>query len=135
MTIFDWYILKLFARIFLVCFVSIAGLFIVVHIFTNLDEMNNNTRLAGGIPQIAKQFYLPRLALFFDQMAPLLILVAAILAYTLLQRNNETTALEAAGVSKARITRPLFFGAIFLIAISVVNREVIRANHGHLPSL
>ncbi len=129
MTIFDWYILRLFAKIFLVCFVSIAGLFIVVHVFTNFEEMNTNTQLVGGVVEIARQFYLPRLALFFDQMAPLLILVAAIFAFTLLQRNNETIALEAGGVSKARIARPLFFGAIALIALSVLNREFILPKH------
>ena len=129
MTIFDWYILRLFAKIFLVCFVSIAGLFVVVHIFTNIEEMNNNTQMVGGVTEIARQFYLPRLALFFDQMAALLILVAAIFAYTLLQRNNETTALEAGGVSKARIARPLFYGAIALVIITVLNREFVLPKH------
>jgi len=113
----------MFAKIFLVCFFSIQGLFIVGHIFTNLDEIIEITERGGGISYTIREFYWPRICLFFDQTFALLTLTAAIFAYVFLQRSNQTVAVEAGGISKSRIVRPLIGVAIILLGVSVVNRE------------
>ncbi len=129
MTTFDWYILRLFAKILIICFLALSGLYVTVHLFTNLDEVQAISAELGGAKEMAEQFYFPRILLFFDQTASLLILASAIFAFTLLQRNNEITALEAAGISKSRIARPLFWAAMLLVGLSVINREYLIPQH------
>ena len=61
MTIVDQYLLFLFIKIFLVCFLSFTGLFIVVHLFSNLDELAALSK-SRGWPQLMWEFYGPRVA-------------------------------------------------------------------------
>ncbi len=42
----------------------------------------------------------------------------------MMQRRREMTAIEAAGIPKSRLVRPIFFAAIFVLGISVLNREL-----------
>ena len=124
MTIFDRYLFFLFIKTFLVCFVSFSGLFVVGHLFSNLDEMQTIAETTGwaGTFQV---FYLPRVAAMFDKTAGILTLAAAIFSISLMQRRREMTAIEAAGITKARILRPVFLLAIVIIALTVANREML----------
>lgn len=122
MTIVDRYLLFLFLRTFLVCFASFAGLFVVVHLFSNLDELVAISKSIGW-GNLLIEFYLPRIADLFDKMAGIITLVAAIFAVSLLQRRREMTAIEASGITKARILRPIFLVAVGVIALTVINRE------------
>jgi len=61
-----------------------------------------------GWPKLFQEFYLPRIAELFDKTAGIITLVAAIFSVSLLQRRREMTAIEAAGITKARILRPVF---------------------------
>lgn len=100
MTIFDRYLLFQFSKIFLICFASMAGLFVVFHIFTNLDEVVEISGTTGGFHRLVQEFYGPRVLDFFNRMAAVLILVAAVFSLALMQRRRETTATEAAGITK-----------------------------------
>lgn len=121
MTIVDRYLFFLFLKTFLICFVSFTGLYIVVHLFSNLDEMVALS--TDGWPTLLYEFYGPRVAELFDKTAGILILVAAIFSVSLLQRRREFTAIEAAGITKARILRSVFLTAIVVIGLSIANRE------------
>ncbi len=123
MTIVDRYLLSLFIRTFLICFLSFSGLYIVIHVFSNLDELIELSKVDGW-PTVFYEFYLPRVAQLFDKTAAILILVAAIFSVSLLQRSREMTAIEAAGITKARILRPIFIMALIIIGVTIVNREV-----------
>lgn len=123
MTIVDRYLLSIFLKTFLICFLSFTGLYIVIHIFSNLDELTAISEIDGW-PTVFYEFYLPRVAQLFDKTAGILILIAAIFSVSLLQRRREMTAIEAAGITKARILRPVFVVALIIVGITVVNREV-----------
>lgn len=123
MTIVDRYLLFLFVKTFLICFLSFSGLYVVIHLFSNLDELITISE-SDGWPTVIYEFYLPRVALLFDQTAGILVLVAAIFSVSLLQRRQEMTAIEAAGITKARILRPIFVLALIIIGMTIVNREV-----------
>ena len=124
MTIVDRYLFFLFAKTFLVCFLSFAGLFTVGHLFSNLDEMQAISESIGWVGML-QEFYFPRVAEMFDKTAGILTLVAAIFAVSLLQRRREMTAIEAAGITKARILRPVFLSAVVIVGLSVANRELL----------
>lgn len=124
MTIVDRYLFLLFLKTFLVCFLSFTGLYIVIHLFSNLDELVEISKTMGW-PQLFKEFYVPRIAVLYDKTAGVMTLVAAIFSVSLLQRRREMTAIEAAGITKSRIMRPIFLTALVIIGLTVVNRELI----------
>ena len=70
-------------------------------------------------------FYGPRVLEFFDRMAGILILIAGIFSIALMQRRRELTAIQAAGVGKFRMVRPIVIASIAVIVLSVLNREFL----------
>ncbi len=124
MTIVDRYLLLLFLKIFLVCFFSFTGLFIVIHVFSNLDELAALSQDSGWLP-LMWEFYGPRAAEVFDKTAAVWMLVAAVFAVSLMQRRREMTAIEAAGITKSRILRSIFFSAIVIVGLTIAAREFI----------
>ena len=124
MTIIDRYLLFQFFKIFTICLVSFAGLYVVIHVFTNLDEVVDILGQEEGLKSLSVDFYGPRVLDFFNRMAGVLILVAAVFSITMMQRRRETTATEAAGVTKARLVMPIIVAAVFVIAGAAVCREI-----------
>ena len=120
----DRYILWTFTKVVLAAYVSLAGLFVVIDGMNNLDELLGYAKTQrGGVLRVLVEYYGPRLLVLFDQMAGLFAMVAAMLTVTLLQRNQELTALMAAGISKVRIALPLLLGTLVISTLGVLNRE------------
>ena len=124
MTIVDRYLCSVFLRTFLICFLSFAGLFTVVHLFSNLDELNMIANKVGWMA-VFQEFYLPRVADIYDKSTGVLILISAVFAVSLLQRRREMTAMEAAGLTKLRILRPIFVLSIIFVILTIANREFL----------
>ncbi|MEX2176043.1 MAG: LptF/LptG family permease [Pirellulaceae bacterium] len=124
MTIIDRYLGLLFVKVLLICFVSLAGLYVLADAFNNLDEFFSYAKQRkGGLPVVLAEYYLPRFLQFFDKTAGMLAMIAVTFAITVLQRTNELTALMAAGVSRARVVLPLLIGAAIVSGLGVANRE------------
>ncbi len=124
MTIFDRYLAILFFKILVICFFSFAGLFVVIHVFTNLDEVGAIVDQPGGFEKIFFEYYGPQVMDLFNRMSGILILISAIFSVSLMQRRREFTAIEAAGVTKARVVRPVIFASIFIVGFAAVSREI-----------
>ena len=124
MTILDRYLLFLFLKIFLICFASFVGLFLVIHLFSNLDELAALAEPSGGWLQLLSD-YVPRIAELFDKSAAVLVLISAIFAVNMMQRKRELLAIEAGGVTKLRAIRPIIAAAPCIIGLTVVNREIV----------
>ena len=124
MTILDRYLLFLFLRTFLVCFLSFTGLYVVIHLFSNLDELSAlSTESSWG--ELMLNFYGPRVAEMFGKTAPVLALVAGIFSISMLQKNRELTAIEAGGITKKRALRSIIFAGLFIVGLTVANRELL----------
>ena len=124
MTILDRYLLFLFLRTFLVCFLSFTGLYVVIHLFSNLDELSAlSAESSWG--ELMLNFYGPRVAEMFGKTAPVLALVAGIFSISMLQRNRELTAIEAGGITKQRALRSIIFAGLFIVGLTVANRELL----------
>ncbi|HMP77875.1 MAG TPA: LptF/LptG family permease [Pirellulaceae bacterium] len=123
MTVIDRYVFWLFSKVFLVCFASIAGLFVIIHLFTNFDELLRIPDRSSELPALLAAFYGPRLLDFFDRSSSYLTLIAASFALAMMQRRRELIAIESAGICRQRMMRPIFFAAIFVGALAVWNRE------------
>jgi lipopolysaccharide export system permease protein len=124
MSILDRYLLGAFLRVLCVSFLSLTGLFIVIDLFANLDELLSHAELHGSLAGILVDYYGARVLSFFDRTSGLLALIAAIFIITTLQRQNELTALMAAGIPRARVARPLLAAAALVAMIAAVNREI-----------
>ncbi len=122
--IVDRYMLRQFVQTFLICFCSLTGLYIVIDAFTNLEEFITYSRDHGSLMWIVGEYYAYRTLSFFDSTSHVITLIAAMFTVTWIQRHNELTALEAAGISRWRIIKPLIVAAVFLVGLKVVNREV-----------
>ncbi|MFO0014590.1 MAG: LptF/LptG family permease [Planctomycetota bacterium] len=125
MTRIDRYILVLYVRVFAVCFVTLAGLLIVAQVFTNLDEFIQYGKARGSLIRALVEYYSPALLAIFDRTCGLLVLLSSMFVIAWLYRTNEMTALLAAGISKARIIRPILMMSLVAIVFAAVSRECL----------
>ena len=128
MRILDRYLLTQFVQVFLICFLSFVGLFVVIDAFQHLDRFIDFADDHGSLLGVMGEYYAYRALDIFDRMSGVLALIAAMFAITWLQRYNEMTALEAAGIPKLRIVRPILIAAVLISLLAAANRELIVPN-------
>lgn len=125
MLLIDRYLLIQFLKSFLIFFISFTGLFIVIDSFNNLDEFLKYGDQTGSTFRVLWDYYSPRVFTFFGMTSGILTLISAMFTVTWLQRHNEMTALMAAGISQARIVRPVIVAVIVIAILGVLNRELL----------
>ena len=125
MTRIDRYISAEFARVFLICFATFLGLFIVADFVNQFDRLMAQAETHNGIGQVLLDYYGPKIPWFFDFIGRIVGLVAAVFAVTSLQRNNEMAAMMAAGISRYRIVKPVIIGVALIAILGVLNRELL----------
>ncbi|REK17981.1 MAG: YjgP/YjgQ family permease [Planctomycetota bacterium] len=123
--IIDRYLLRQFVQTFLICFCSLTGLYVVIDAFTNLEEFITYSRDHGSLVAVIGEYYGYRVLSFFDTTSHIMTLIAAMFTVTWIQRHNELTALEAAGIPKGRIIKPLIATALVIVLLKVANRELV----------
>lgn len=123
MKIIDRYLLWQFVQVFVICFLSLTGLYVVFDAFSHLDEFLAYGEKSGNLPGMMAQYYAVRSVAFFDRTSGILALIAAMFTVTWIQRHNELTALMAAGVSRGRVVRPVLVAAVAVSLIAAVSRE------------
>jgi lipopolysaccharide export system permease protein len=132
MTRIDRYLLVLYTRVFVICFMTLAGLLIVSQIFTNLDELIQFGRARGNFLLALAEYYGPVMLSIFDRTCGLLTLLSSMFVIAWLYRTNELTALLAAGISKGRIVRPILIMSIVAILAASVSRETLIPRWTHI---
>jgi lipopolysaccharide export system permease protein len=132
MTRIDRYLMVLFVRVFLVCFVTLAGLLVIAQIFTNLDELLEYGRIRGSLPLALAEYFGPVLLTIFDRTCGLTALLSMLFVVVWLYRTNEWTAMLAAGISKARVIRPILIVCAVVITLSAVSRELWIPKYSHI---
>ncbi|HEX4148587.1 MAG TPA: LptF/LptG family permease [Pirellulales bacterium] len=123
--IIDRYLLRQFVQVFIICWCSLTGLYIVFDAFSNLDEFMRYAEKEGNLLQLMGSFYAYRSIYFFDRTSAVLAMVAAMFTVTWIQRHNELTALMAAGITRKRIIVPVVVAATCVSGLSAANRELI----------
>ncbi len=126
MRIIDRYMLRQFMQVFLICFASLTGLYIVIDGFGNLEEFIEYAKLKhASVLAVMGQYYAYRAVSFFEATSGVLTLISAMFTVTWIQRHNELTALQAAGVPKGRVVRPVLIAVVAIAALSAANRELV----------
>ena len=125
MKLIDRYVVFVFARVFMICFFTLLGLFLIADIVGNLAELLRFGKSQGGLFKVLLDYYGPKVPWFFDLMSRVAALIAAVFTVTWLQRNNELAALMAAGVSRWRIVKPLVISVAVIAFLAALNRELL----------
>ena len=118
-----------FIKAYVICYISLVGLYVVIDAFSNMDEFSKRADSATEMFRIMSRYYLVHQSQFFDQLCGVIGMMAAIFTVTWMQRNNEQLAILAAGISTHRAIVPVLVSSIIVSAISVYNQEAI------IPSL
>src|SRR5436190_1110845 len=117
-----------YVKSYLICLVSLMGLFIVVDLFMNLD---NFTEEAAGFEQALERivkYYGMKSIQIFDRICEAIVLMAAMFTVAMVQRNNELLPLLSAGVSTRRVVRPVLFSACLMLGLTSLNQEMVIPN-------
>jgi lipopolysaccharide export system permease protein len=114
-----------FIKAYVICYVSLVGLYVVIDAFSNLDEFTKRTDGIVELSQIMGRYYLVHQSLFFDQLCGVIGMMAAIFTVTWMQRNNEQLAMLAAGISTQRAIRPVMISSVLVSFFAIGNQEMI----------
>jgi lipopolysaccharide export system permease protein len=123
-TLLDRQLVRSFLKAYVVCLVSLLGMYVVIDLFMNLDDFTQNTTLGESLRYIGS-YYGCKIAQIFDRLCEAIALLAAMFTIAWMQRNNEILPLLSAGVSTRRVLRPVLIAAFGTIGLSSVNQELI----------
>ena len=129
MTKIDRYILVLFLRTALVCFLSIGGIFVVFHAFTSMDDFVRQAEAQDGLVAVMIRYYGPYMLLLFDMTGAMITLLALLFTVGWLRRTGELTATLAAGVSHGRILKPMVIASLAIVLVQLANREFLLPHY------
>ena len=125
----DRYVLVLFLRTMIICFCSIAGIFIVFHAFTSMDDLVKQGQAEDGLVRVMLRYYGPYMLLLFDWTGAIIALMAFLFTVGWMRRTGELTAILSAGVSHGRIFRPILIASFLIVLVQLANREWVLPNH------
>ncbi|HKA07370.1 MAG TPA: LptF/LptG family permease [Gemmataceae bacterium] len=125
MTILDRMLFVSFLRAYVICLVSTLSLYIVVDLFTNIDDFFQPGKNGLEIAKHILSYYGYRTIQYYDRLCEALSLLAAMFTVAWSQRNNEIIPMLSAGVSTHRFLRPVLVGAILMLTLGVLNQEFL----------
>jgi lipopolysaccharide export system permease protein len=121
----DRQMIRGYFKSYFVCLASLLSLYVVVDLFTNLDDFtHHNNGLWASLLRIFA-YYGYRIAKIFDQLCEAIVLLAAMFTVAWMQRNNEQMPLLSAGVSTRRIVAPVLLCAFVMLGLTVLNQELV----------
>lgn len=125
MSLLDRWLAARFVRAYLTFTGSGALVFVVIDLFTQLENLERR----GDLLEAAARRYATMLPELFLTLSPFLVLVAALWVVATLRRHNELIPLLAAGVSPRRLAAPLLVVGALFAPLVWADRELL------LPSL
>ena len=127
----DRLLVKGYFKAYFVCLVSLLSLYVVIDLFSNLDDFTGKRQgLAAALSQIGA-YYGYRSAKIFDQLCEPIVLLAAMFTVAWVQRHNELLPLLSAGVSTRRVVRPVLVCAWAMLTLVAVNGELVIPRVAH----
>ena len=137
MNTFDRYILRSFARNYLLSFVVLVGLYVVLDMVLNFDELSRNSQGTGeaagpgGLLSLISlvgnivDFYFFQSFVYFVQLSGVIPVAAAAFTLFRMTRSNELTAMLAAGVPMLRLAAPIMVAGVIANGLLVVDQEIL----------
>jgi lipopolysaccharide export system permease protein len=125
MNLLDRLMVRGYLKSYLVCLVSLLSLYIVVDLFTNVDDFTEQHRGLLPILRHVGFYYGFKSTQIFDRLSEAIVLLAAMFTVALMQRNNELIPLLSAGVSTRRVIAPVLITACAMLVLTVLNQELV----------
>lgn len=124
-TLIDRQLIASFFKAYIVCLTSLLMLYVVVDLFTNLDDFTGKDKSFKNVVLDIGTFYGYRVLQIFDRLCEAILLLAAMFTITWMQRCNEQVPLLASGISTRRIVAPVLYSACALLGLSILNQELV----------
>src|ERR1700730_6405915 len=125
MHLLDRQLILSYLKSYLVCLTSLLGLYIVVDLFTNLDDFAHHHHGLTAVLKAVGNYYGYKIPQIFDQLCEPIVLLAAMFTVALMQRSNELLPLLSAGVSTRRVVLPVLVRAWLILSPVVANRDLV----------
>ena len=133
MKIIDRYVLSLFLKNYLISFMVLIGLYVVLDMVFNFDELAEvrGSNEAGGVSTVLTviggigRYYFFQSFRIFIHLSGIIPVVAAAFTLIRLMRFNELTASLAAGIPLLRIALPIVIAAVVLNVLLIVDQELV----------
>jgi lipopolysaccharide export system permease protein len=123
MTTLDRLYFAAYLRQYGIVWSSLLSLYIVVDLFTNLDDFSQ-----GGVAENLQHvltYYSTRISQIFDKLSEAMTVLAAVFTVAWMQRNNELLPQLSAGVSTRRVVRPILGGCLLTLVLGPLNQEFV----------
>ena len=121
----DRLMIRGYFKAYFVCLTSLLSLYVVVDLFTNLDDFTHHgSGLLASLQHIGT-YYSIKVTQIFDRLCEAIVLLAAVFTVALMQRNNEQIPLLSAGVSTRRIVAPVLICACLMLTLAILNQELV----------
>lgn len=123
-TLLDRLLVRSYLKAYVGCLVSLLGLYIIVDLFTHIEDFVGSKSFLAALEHIGK-YYGVRATEIFDRLCEMIVLLAAMFTIAWMQRSNELLPLLSAGVSTRRVVTPVLVAASLLLLVSVLNQEFL----------
>lgn len=121
----DRYVAGLYVSCWTLSMVFFAGLFGVVDFFGNVGDLLDRAQQSGQGASIIGRFYLVQAPTIVKEVAPFVMLMAALLTVLRLQRHNELAAMQLTGRSSRRVLAPVFALSVVFTGLLVWVQETV----------
>lgn len=129
MNTMDRYIALTFIGSYVLLLVVGMGLYIFGDVLFNLDEFTEDPELSSlQVFTNMVDFYTHNIPRYYHQLGGVMLAVAGSFTFAMMLRNNELTALVAAGVPLQRLAVPVLLTSVVLMTAWVANSEVLVPN-------
>ena len=127
----DRYVFSDFWKIFTMTALGFPVLIVIIDLTDNLDKYLNR-QLPRSQIALSYLYFIPD-SMFL--VMPAAVLFATVFSIGALTRHSEITAAKASGISFYRLTRSIYFGAVFAAALAVGLGELVPITNGKRAEL
>jgi lipopolysaccharide export system permease protein len=125
MKLIDRVLFTAFLKAYLLCLVSLLSLYVIIDLFTKLDEFAEQVHGLWPLVKHIGEYYGYQVIRIYDQLCEAIILLSAMFTVAWVQRNNELLPLLSAGVPTRRMLRPILAGATLMVGVGMANQELV----------
>lgn len=104
---------------------TVSSGFVAIYLLVDFFEKIDNFNRHGGTLSLALQFFLLNVPFILDQLGPVLILLAGVITFGILNHSNELRALMAGGLPLNKIVNPLLSGALITTMLFFANAQFL----------
>lgn len=125
MTTLDRVFLVNYFRSYAIVSVCLIALFIVIDLFTHLDDFVNKPGGLAASARVITLYYGYRVPQLFDLLGEFFTLCAAGFTVAWMQRSNELLPQLSAGIPTRRAIRPVLIGAALTLSLTPLNQQFL----------